>query len=465
MNWRDIKLGLIPIGKFVFSHEDACRYKRLIQQRFDDWQINYADIDDVIPDGMIRKQADVDPVVDYMRRQDIDAVFLPHCNFGTEGAVGMIAKKLNVPVLLWGPRDEMPLSDGTRLRDSLCGLLASSKVLHKLAVPFDYIENCRIDEPIFKSGVINFLRTASVVKAFRTMRIGQIGGRIDFFWTCKINESELLEKFGIEIIPIDLIRVIQRVTTFVSEKKNDYETELKSLKQKIDFEGYPDDKPLLNLLALRDFYLEWAERENLSAICVESFPSLVDAIGSYEFLADALAGDEGVPVICETDIHGAISSVMLEAASYERQVSFFADITNRHPENDNGVLLWHCGSPLSLVAKDCKPKFGKHWILPSPISGVGHWRLKDGELTVARFDGDGGQYQVIAGEGKTIDGPFTQNTYVWMEVDDWPKWERAFIFGPYIHHSAVVYEHCAEILFNSCKYLGDLKADMSLVDR
>ena len=103
--------------------------------------------------------------------------------------------------------------------------------------------------------------------------------------------------------------------------------------------------------------------------------------------------------------------------------------------------------------------------MPSPISGVGHWRLKDGELTVARFDGDGGQYQVIAGEGKTIDGPFTQNTYVWMEVDDWPKWERAFIFGPYIHHSAVVYEHCAEILFNSCKYLGDLKADMSLVDR
>ncbi len=462
MNWREVKLGLCPIGKFVFSHEDACRFKKMIQQGFDDWQINYVDIDDVIPDGMIRDQSHVEPVVNYFKRQNIDAVFMPHCNFGTEGAVGMIGKRLGVPVLLWGPRDEAPLPDGTRLRDSLCGLFASSKVLRKLGVPFDYIENCRIDEPVFKRGVIDFLRIASVVRAFRNLRIGQVGGRIDFFWTCKINESELLEKFGIEIVPIDLIRVVQRMQALVNERKADYEKELMELKEKIDFEGYSDDEPLINLLGLRDFYLEWAEKENLSAICVESFPSLVEAVGSYEFPADALAGDEGLPIICETDIHGAISAVLLESAAYERRASFFADITNRHPENDNGVLLWHCGSALSLVADGCKPKFGRHWILPSPISGVGHWRMKDGELTVARFDGDSGQYQLIAGEGKTIDGPFTQNTYMWMEVDDWSRWERAFIFGPYIHHSAIIHEHCADILLNSCKYFPDVRPDVSL---
>ncbi len=463
MNWREIKLGLCPIGKFVFSHEDACQYKKMIQQRFDNWQINYIDIDGIIPNGMIRDQSHVDSVVDYFQKQNIDAVFLPHCNFGTEGAVGMIAKKLNLPTLLWGPRDEAPLPDGTRLRDSLCGLFASSKVLHKLNVSFDYIENCRIDEPTFKQGVIDFLRVASVVKAFKSMRIGQLGGRIDFFWTCKVNESELLEKFGIEIVPIDLIKVTDRVQTLVSERSSDYEKELKELKENIDFEGYPNDRPLINLLALRDFYLEWAEKENLSAICVESFPSFSDTIGSYEFLADALAHDRGLPIICETDIHGAISTIMLEAATYEKRPSFFADLTVRHPENDNGILLWHCGSALSLVAEGCKPKFGKHWILPSPISGVGHWRLKDGNLTVARFDGDGGQYQLIAGEGKTIDGPFTQNTYMWMEVDNWLRWENAFIKGPYMHHVAVVHEHCANILLNSCKYFPNTKSDTSLV--
>ncbi len=464
MNWREIKLGLCPIGKFVFSHEDACHYKELLQDKLKKLQVNYIDIDDIIPDGLIRDQNHVEPVVEYFKKEQIDAIFLPHCNFGTEGAVGMIAKQLGVPTLLWGPRDEAPLPDGTRLRDTLCGLFASSKVLHKLNVPFDYIENCRIDDAKFEVGLINFLRTASVVKAFKTMRIGQIGGRIDFFWTCKINESELLEKFGIEIIPIDIVRVLKRIEDLAERKKSDYQKELDRLRLEVDFEGYSSDEPLLKLLALRDFYLEWAERENLSAICVETFPSLSDEIGSYEFLADALADDAGVPIICETDIHGAISTVMLQSAAQEYQPSFFADITIRHPENENGVLLWHGGSALSLVAKDCRPKFGTHWILPSPISGIGHWRLKDGNVTIARFDGDGGNYQVIAGEGRTISGPFTQNVYTWMEVDDWSKWERAFIAGPYIHHSAVIYEHCSDILFNSCKYLPDVKPDFSLMN-
>ena len=58
----------------------------------------------------------------------------------------MIAKKMGVPVLLWGPREEAPLPNGVRLRDTMCGLFASSKIIHKLNVPFTYVENCRVDD-------------------------------------------------------------------------------------------------------------------------------------------------------------------------------------------------------------------------------------------------------------------------------------------------------------------------------
>jgi hypothetical protein len=74
-------------------------------------------------------------VVRYFQDRRIDALFIPHCNFGTEGAAAMIARECRVPVLLWSPRDDAPLSDGTRLRDSLCGTLATSGVLYKLRVP------------------------------------------------------------------------------------------------------------------------------------------------------------------------------------------------------------------------------------------------------------------------------------------------------------------------------------------
>jgi len=121
----------------------------------------------------------------------------------------MIGKKLDVPTLLWAPRDESPMNDGTRLRDSLCGMFASSKVLHKLGVKFTYIENCRLDDPFFKDGILNFLRAANVAKIFRKgVRIGHMGQRIDFFWTTIVNESELLERFNIEILPIDMIDFI-----------------------------------------------------------------------------------------------------------------------------------------------------------------------------------------------------------------------------------------------------------------
>ena len=35
-------------------------------------------------------------------------ILLPHCNFGSENRVAQVAKALNVPVLLCGPRDDAP---------------------------------------------------------------------------------------------------------------------------------------------------------------------------------------------------------------------------------------------------------------------------------------------------------------------------------------------------------------------
>ena len=65
---------------------------------------------------------------------------------------------------------------------------------------------------------------------------------------------------------------------------------------------------------------------------------------------NALLNDEGIPVVCETDIHGAITSLMVEAAGMGESRSFFADWTIRHPDNPNGELLQHCGPwPISIA--------------------------------------------------------------------------------------------------------------------
>ena len=47
-------------------------------------------------------------IAEKFKREKIDGLFLPHCNFGTEFECARLAKELGVPVLLWGPLDERP---------------------------------------------------------------------------------------------------------------------------------------------------------------------------------------------------------------------------------------------------------------------------------------------------------------------------------------------------------------------
>jgi L-fucose isomerase-like protein len=367
----------------------------------------------------------------------------------------MIAKKVGVPALLWAPRDEAPLADGSRLRDSLCGMFATSKVLHKLKVPFTYIENCRIGEDIFKNGLLDFVRSATVVKALKTMKLAQIGVRIDFFWTTIINESELLDRFGIEVLPVDMYDFIEKIRSRAKKDRKNLQKELAGIKKWLDVQGLSSDEPLLNTLALRDELIELAHSEDLDAISIKSFTSLQDALEGGCGLAYSQISDD-FPIIEESDIHGAVTSVILEAASHNDLPSFFPDITIRHPENDNAVLLWHASAPLSLKHPDSKIKMAPPWILKGLPAVSLHFRLMDGPLTLARFDGDHGRYRLGCGEGHTVPGPHTNEFYAWMEVGDWPHWEKTIMQGPYIHHSSVVYDHCAGVLEEACKYIPDL---------
>jgi L-fucose isomerase-like protein len=466
-----IKLGYIPISKFVFSAEDARRYKALVQEKLDEWGIKYVDIDGVTGDGMLSRREDLPKVVEHLKNEGVDAVFCPHCNFGTEDVAALLGRELGLPYLLWGPRDEHPLSDGTRLRDTQCGLFATSHVLRRLNVPFTYILNSRVHDAVFERGVKSFVRVASVVKAFRSLRIGQIGQRVDFFWSTIINEAELLEKFGIEVLQIYISDVVSEIRRRLETPDEELLHKTEEVKRQVGFQSLGEEQ-ILAIVALHLTIKGIAAREKLSAIALQCFPVLQQEFGIYPCLANSLLGVERLPVVCETDIHGAITACLLQAANLFQDSVFFADLTIRHPENDQAELLWHCGSfPLDLAdenaaadaaqspevsnaRRSAAPFVGDHFIMPGAEAGVGHWRSKGGDVTIARFEQADGKYCLALGQGRGTTGPHTVGTYLWFEADDWPKWERKFIYGPYIHHVAGIHGSAAPILYEACKYIG-----------
>jgi len=204
----------------------------------------------------------------------------------------------------------------------------------------------------------------------------------------------------------------------------------------------------------------YIDKEICSCAAIQCWTALQDSLGIMPCLANALLTDEGIPVVCETDIHGAISSVMAYAATMNRTVPFFADITVRHTTDNNGELLWHCGNfPVSLTKCGCKTNFGSHFILPSHAPGLHEGEIKGGEMTLVRFDGDHGDYQLFLGKAKGIEGKYTRGSYVWIQVTDWLEWEDKLVTGPYIHHCSGVHEYVVPALYEACKYIPGLMPD------
>lgn len=137
---------------------------------------------------------------------------------------------------------------------------------------------------------------------------------------------------------------------------------------------------------------------------------------------------------------------ILRACNLFEESEFLADLTIRHPQNDNAELLWHCGPfPYSLKKDGVEAKL---------VDGQERFELKQGDLTVCRFDDVDGEYYLFAGEAKTTTGPETNGTYVWMETDNWKRWEEKLMFGPYIHHLGCVYGHYLPVLREVSRYLG-----------
>ena len=169
-----IKLGYAPTRRSIFSAPDAIKYRGLTADRLRELGINFVDIDDVNEEGLLYDDNDMKKIAAKFKAERIDGLFLPHCNFGTEYLCARLAKELDVPVLLWGPLDERPEADGTRLRDTQCGLFATGKVLRRFQVPFTYMTNCRLNDPVFERGLRDFLAVCNVVKTFKNIRILQI---------------------------------------------------------------------------------------------------------------------------------------------------------------------------------------------------------------------------------------------------------------------------------------------------
>lgn len=445
-----VKIGFAPTRRNLFSGEAAREYADYTREKLTAMGIDYVDIQEVNEDGLLYDDEGVEKIAAKFMSEKIDGLFLANVNFGTEYACARLAKKLNVPVLLWGPKDETPAEDGSRLRDTQCGLFAIGKVLRRFKVPFTYLQNCDIDAPAFERGVNDFVRVCNVVKTFKETRILQVGPRPFDFWTVICNEGELLERFNISLSPVPIEELVQEIEEM---KNNHYPLVQKVIDYfKENTEVQITASELEMVAALKVALQSLCHKYGCNTGVIQCWTALQDRIGILPYASLSLLQEEGIPFVCETDVHGAISELLVEAASLGEHRAIFADVNCRHPENENGELLQHLGvfAYSTAATKPILPP--RHFVFDYPGS-VAFEAIQD-EYTLCRFDGDNGDYSLLMGTGKGIDGPYNQGTYLYLEFANLNRLEFKLVYGPYIHHVAAVRKNVVPILYEVCKYLG-----------
>ena len=448
-----VKIGIVPIKRGFTDMVSALEQKNLFLNKCRQIApdaVALCDLEGVLPEGILYDADQLDAVREYLLEQKADALFMPHCDFGNEEVVGRLGAMMKLPVLVWGNRDPLPMP-GMRDRDTQCGTLASTKCLQRYRVPFSYIINSDVDGEMFQKGFIDFCSVAAVVKKARGMRILSVGSRPQPFLSVIYNEDELLRNFGIEVTPYTSAILAKDVQKILETRTEEVEAGVKEYAAKVDVSAMPIDKQRAQQ-ALKLALIDKVKASKSDGVALECWTVLGQAIGVGGCQVIGMLADLGIPCACESDVLGAVSAVMLQAATLGREPIFFADLTVRHANDDNTELFWHCGPfPVSLAHPGSKPAIAE--------GGQGQFELRNGDVTICRMDALEGKYTLMSGQGKAVDGPAKGGTYVWVKVSDWEKWEEKLVFGPYIHHVAGAFGSYSQILSEACKYLGAVEPD------
>ena len=458
-----VTIGLAPMRRNVssrpsgtpFAWDSAERREEeivgYITEHFENENVHFVTTKGLGCNNLMFDHTTMQEFADYFKKEKVDAIMIINCNFGNEEIAADLAAQIGKPVLIWAPLDEEFMPDGTRTTDSQCGLFGVSRQLQRLHIPFSHLPTCRVESHEFREGLERFIRVSCMLKNFKGMRIGQVGCRPTPFFSVIVNESQLLENFGIRIIPINMGMIAQRM----QNAETLYPQEIARYTEYFTTNYQLDDhtpKYISRLAALAAVYIHLFEEfdlDVLSAECWTATPALFDGLAPCA--VNGMLCDLGYLVACESDIHLIITAALLKCATLGTGTPLQGEFTIRHPENKNAELLWHCGPfPLSQKAKESEAKLvnQRQW-----------FRAKDGQYTLARLDQEDGKYSLLPLICNTVTGPETSGTYFWAEFDDLQAVEDRLIDGPYIHHFAEIEGDWRKEIQEFCKYVPVLKYD------
>jgi L-fucose isomerase-like protein len=384
------RVGVLAVGRNTF---DVSFAREVLAEA---WQaLSGLNIEVV---GEPRLLFDADEVKDVLinfKGQILDIILQLQVTFTDASMTLEIARELEAPLVMWSFLE--PRTGGRLRLNSLCGVNLAAHALSRAGLSYEYVHG-NPGDPDVLTRIWSLAQAGAVSRSLVDMRIGVIGQHPDGFDACMFDHTELSELFGIEIEEHDLITFLdgvkelddevaqphfeERQKVLVNLADMDYAATIKSLKA---YEG------MRRLIADRGY----------AGLAVRCWPEFFTHYGAAACGALALLNENYIPGGCEADVHGVITSIILQRLAGEP--SFNTDLVDMDRESDTCVF-WHCGqAPVQMADPEAEIRATIHSNRRLPL--LNEFPLKPGRITMARLSKGHGRTSMVLGGGEMVRAP------------------------------------------------------------
>ena len=368
----------------------------------------------------------------------------------------MAAMKADVPVIVWADSSIQTF-----------GIVGGSIV--RGALDEVGIKNYLVYGDFEDKRLLNELKTlisgiAGATK-LRGMIYGEGGSRCMGMYTARIDPSEWMKRFGVDVDGFEQVDVIKR-----SEKYSDEEA-IKFLKwMKEEFGGVePKNEVMIAQIKLYFALREIIKEKNYDFVSVKCLPEMPSCFTTF-CVAHALLNDSSndgfgeccsMVSACEADANGALTMQILN--NITGSTTMFTDVLY-YDYDENMVRMCNCGSQPTDFAKSRKDVV---WV----TEGLREfdWKIggacpryvgKPGKVTIARLSRVNREYVMLIATGSALDMPLekinetnSQQPHVFVKLD---CSQDGFISCLRANHVHVVMGDYKKELIKTCEIL-DIK--------
>jgi L-fucose isomerase-like protein len=308
-----------------------------------------------------------------------------------------LAEAVEAPLLLWAVPEERR---GGRLQlNSFCGINLGAHALRRGGYAYEYVYAPPQDPKALDK--IHALAVAGRARRLlRQARLGRIGEHPDGLDSCKLDETALARRFGLDVVQVELADVFEAAERADVHQVDSLEQDLmRRLDGVQELDQAALHRTLGSYLALRQL----AEEEHLAGLAVRCWPEFFTELGCAACGAMSMLSDELTPCSCEADVNGTVTQLMLQWLS--GGAAFGTDVVSFDLEEDVAVV-WHCGlAPLSMADPAVHPRATIHSNRKLPL--LMEFPLKPGRVTIARLSEATGSYRLVVSRGEMLRAPMS----------------------------------------------------------